>query len=190
MSGLSAGLVRCFDRLNAAAAWLARWAVLLMLAIGIWNVIGRYVGSAIGLNLSSNGLIEAQWYLFDLIFLLGLGWTLQKGGHVRVDVLQSRWSTRRRNRQELNGILLLLLPFAFGVMAISIDPALRSWSIGEMSPDPGGLPRTWVKSLVPLGFLLLGLQGIAEALRLRWALRNPNATTQADETTQNGGTTL
>lgn len=79
MSGLSAGLVRCFDRLNAAAAWLARWAVLLMLAIGIWNVIGRYVGSAIGLNLSSNGLIEAQWYLFDLIFLLGLGWTLQKG---------------------------------------------------------------------------------------------------------------
>lgn len=109
---------------------------------------------------------------------------------MRVDVLQSRWSTRRRNRQELNGILLLLLPFAFGVMAISIDPALRSWSIGEMSPDPGGLPRTWVKSLVPIGFLLLGLQGIAEALRLRWALRNPNATTQVDETNQNGGATL
>ena len=49
-------------------------------------------------------------------------------------------------------------------------PALRSWSIGEMSPDPGGLPRTWLKSLIPIGFLLLGLQGVAESLRLRWKL--------------------
>ena len=75
MNGRFAGLVRAIDVINAAAAWLARWAVLLMLAIGFWNVVGRYVGSAIGVNLSSNGLIEAQWYLFALIFLLGLGWT-------------------------------------------------------------------------------------------------------------------
>ena len=113
MNGRLAGLVSMLDGLNAAAAWLARWAVLLMLAIGFWNVVGRYVGSAIGINLSSNGLIEAQWYLFALIFLLGLGWTLQQGGHVRVDVLQNRWSPRRRDRQELRSLLLLLLPFAF-----------------------------------------------------------------------------
>ena len=190
MSGSQTAMVRLFDRLNAGAAWLARWAVLLMLAIGIWNVIGRYLGSAIGVNLSSNGLIEAQWYLFDLIFLLGLGWTLQKGGHVRVDVLQSRWPARRRQRQELGGILLLLLPFAFGVMAIAIAPALRAWSIGELSPDPGGLPRTWVKSLIPLGFLLLGLQGVAEALRLRWALHNGKTDTTTNEPDHNGGAAL
>ena len=190
MNGRLTSLIRLFDRLNAAAGWLARWAVLLMLAIGIWNVIGRYLGSAIGINLSSNGLIEAQWYLFDLIFLLGLGWTLQKGAHVRVDVLQSRWSPRRRYRQELNGLLLLLLPFAFGVMAISIDPALRSWSIGELSPDPGGLPRPWVRTLIPLGFLLLGLQGIAEALRLRMLLAQPGAVDSADRQAPHGGPTL
>ena len=60
MNGRFAGLVRAIDGLNAAAAWIARWAVLLMLAIGFWNVVGRYVGSAIRVNLSSNGLIEAQ----------------------------------------------------------------------------------------------------------------------------------
>ncbi|MGC6483390.1 MAG: TRAP transporter small permease subunit [Synechococcus sp.] len=190
MNSPQQALVRLFDRLNAGAAWLARWAVLLMLAIGIWNVIGRHLGSAIGLNLSSNGLIEAQWYLFDLIFLLGLGWTLQKGGHVRVDVLQSRWSAQRRNRQELKGLVLLLLPFAFGVMAIAIAPAWRAWSIGELSPDPGGLPRTWVKSLIPLGFLLLGLQGIAEALRLRLALRNEASSPATDAQQHDGGPAL
>ncbi len=179
MNDRFAGLVRGLDGINAVAAWLARWSVLLMLAIGFWNVIGRYVGSALGINLSSNGLIEAQWYLFDLIFLLGLGWTLQKGGHVRVDVLQNRWSARQRDRQELSGLLVLLLPFAFGVMALSMAPALSSWSIGEMSPDPGGLPRTWVKSLIPVGFLLLGLQGVAESLRLRWRLMHPDASSSA-----------
>ena len=178
------------DRVNAGAAWLARWAVLVMLAVGIWNVIGRYLGSGLGLNLSSNGLIEAQWYLFDLIFLLGMGWTLRKDGHVRVDVLQNRWSPRRRRRVELNSLLLLLLPFAFGVMAISIDPALRSWSIGELSPDPGGLPRTWVKSLIPLGFLLLGLQGVAEALRLGTTLQNGAAAPSPSRGEDNGGPTL
>ena len=68
-------------------AFVARWAVLMMLVLGFWNDVGRYVGAAIGYNLSSNRLIEGQWYLFDLSFLLGLAWTLQRQGHVRVDVL-------------------------------------------------------------------------------------------------------
>ncbi len=153
------------NNINKSFAILARWAVLLMLILGLWNVIGRYLGVAIGQNLSSNRLIEAQWYLFDVIFLLGLGWTLQCKGHVRVDVLQSNWSSRRKAKIELLGTIFLLLPFAIGVMAISIEPTLLSWLIGEASPDPHGLPRYWIKSLIPIGFLLLALQGISEAIQ-------------------------
>ncbi|MFM9111095.1 MAG: TRAP transporter small permease subunit, partial [Prochlorococcaceae cyanobacterium] len=116
--------------------------------------------------LSSNALIEAQWQLFDLMVLLGLGYALQKDDHVRVDVLQSRWHPRRQARVELAGTLGLLLPFVVVVVLASVEPTLRSWAQGEMSPDPGGLPRYWVKSLIPLGFLLLGLQGVAQAIRL------------------------
>jgi TRAP-type mannitol/chloroaromatic compound transport system permease small subunit len=155
------------DALNRAMARLARGALLLMLALGGWNVVGRYVGLAMGANLSSNLLIEGQWYLFAAAFLLGLGYTLQRRGHVRVDVLQARWGPRRRARLELAGTLALLLPFVGVVLAVSLEPTLASWRIGETSPDPDGLPRYWVKSLIPLGFLLLGLQGIAEAIRLR-----------------------
>ena len=54
------------DRLIRAAGWLGRWALLLMIAIGAWNVVGRYLGLALGLSLSSNALIEAQWFLFDV----------------------------------------------------------------------------------------------------------------------------
>ncbi|MFM7550813.1 MAG: TRAP transporter small permease subunit [Cyanobacteriota bacterium] len=154
------------DALNRLAAALGRWALLLMLALGSWNVVGRYVGLAVGRNLSSNALIEGQWYLFDLMFLLAMGYALQRDDHVRVDVLQSRWSQRRRARVELGGTLGLLLPFVLVVLLASLEPSLASWRLGEASPDPGGLPRYWVKSLIPLGFALLGLQGVAQAIRL------------------------
>ena len=86
---------------------------------------------------------------------------------MRVDVLQSRWGERKKRRWELIGTCALLLPFSFAVMALSLQPALHSWSIGELSPDPDGLPRYLVKALIPLGFMLLASQGIAEAIR-RW----------------------
>ncbi len=154
------------DGVNRLAARLGRWALLLMLALGTWNVVGRYGGLAVGRNLSSNALIEGQWYLFAAAFLLGLGYTLQRDDHVRVDVLQSRWSRRRQARVELAGTLGLLLPFVVVVLITAVEPTVHTWQIGEVSPDPGGLPRTWVKSLIPLGFLLLGLQGVAQAIRL------------------------
>ncbi len=161
-------IAQYLNNLNRAIAYIARWSVLLMLGLGFWNVVGRYLGVALGLNLSSNGLIEGQWYLFDIVFLLGLGWTLQRQGHVRVDVLQANWRPKRKAKIELIGTLLLLLPFALGVMAISIEPAFHSWNIREASPDPNGLPRYLIKALIPISFLLLALQGISEAITT-WA---------------------
>ena len=69
------------------------------------------------------------------------------------------------------GTVLLLLPFSLVVLALSLEPALQAWRLQEASPDPGGLPRYWAKSLVPLGFLLLSLQGLASAIRSRAALK-------------------
>ena len=156
-------------------AVISRWAVFMMLAVGFWNVVGRYVGAAIGYNLSSNRLIEGQWYLFDLLFLLGLSWTLQRQGHVRVDVFQARLNPRQKRRLDLLGTCCLLMPFALAVIFLSIQPAWHSWTIGELSPDPNGLPRYWVKSLVPFGFVFLVLQGVAEMIKSFVFLKDPKS---------------
>lgn len=169
--GTAAGWPERIDGLNRRAGRVGGLAILLMLALGVWNVVGRYLGLALGLNLSSNALIEGQWLLFSLAFLLGLGWTVQRDGHVRIDVLSSHWTRRRRLRLEWWGTLLLLLPFAALVLGLSLGPALEAWRIQEASPDPGGLPRFWGRSLIPLGFALLALQGLAQAMRARRALR-------------------
>ncbi len=176
-------IAKQIDNINKAIAVIARWSILLMLGLGLWNVIGRYLGVAIGQNLSSNRLIEGQWYLFDLAFLLGLSWTLQRQGHVRVDVLHGQWSKHRQIQLELLGTFLLLLPFAFGVMAISIEPTLQSWSIGESSPDPDGLPRYWVKTLIPISFFLLSLQGISKIIKKSAELKTQSETSKRKEKT-------
>tara|TARA_B100000700_G_scaffold211412_1_gene232357 strand:+ start:566 stop:1114 length:549 start_codon:yes stop_codon:yes gene_type:complete len=157
---------RKIDELSEKIGMVSKWSVILMLSIGFWNIIGRYVGSLLGQNISSNNLIESQWYLFDIIFLLGISWTHKRKGHVRVDVIQNRLQKFQKNKIEHIGTLFLLLPFAFTIMIISVKPALYSLSIYEVSPDPNGLPRYLIKMLIPLSFLFLGLQGISEAIKI------------------------
>ncbi|MEO0517869.1 MAG: TRAP transporter small permease subunit [Cyanobacteria bacterium P01_A01_bin.116] len=162
-------LARKIDRFTNAVGKLAYWLVLVMIGVGVWNVLGRYLGNAIGQNLSSNALIETQWYLFDLVFLLGAAYTLQHNEHVRVDVFYDRWNKRRQAMANLFGTLVFLLPFSVLVIYFSWGSVLQSWAVRETSPDPGGLARYPIKSMIIVSFLLLIAQGISDAIK-NWAI--------------------
>ncbi|MGB0562736.1 MAG: TRAP transporter small permease subunit [Spirulinaceae cyanobacterium] len=158
---LARGIATCSE-------WIGRltyWFVLLMVGVGVWNVIGRYIGRAIGQNLTSNALIEIQWYCFDLVFFLGAAYTLKHDAHVRVDVFYKGFSRRQKAWVNLLGTLLFLIPFSALVIYFSWGSIVNSWTIWELSPDPGGLPRAPIKSLIVVSFVLLIGQGIAEALK-------------------------
>lgn len=158
-------LSRAIDKLNGLIGQAVSWATLLMIVIGAYNAIIRYLGRFIGTNLSSNVYLEAQWYLFSAIFLLGAAWTLKENAHVRVDVLFDRMSPRGQRVINVGGALLLLLPFCVFVFWTSVPSITNSWSILESSPDPGGLPRYPIKSLILVSVVLLGLQGISELIK-------------------------
>lgn len=144
---------------------LTAWLALAMVAIGGWNVVGRYVGKWVGQNLASNSLLEGQWYLFDVLFLLGAAYTLQKNDHVRVDIIYKSLGDRQRAWVNLLGTLLFLLPFCGLVIFYSWGSVLNSWQIWETSPDPGGLPRYPIKTMILVSFGLLILQGLSEAIK-------------------------
>lgn len=172
-------VARTIDRLTD---WIGRWTsglVLIMVLVGAWNVVGRYLDRFLGQQLTSNALIEIQWYLFDIVFFLGAAYTLKVGGHVRVDVFYKNWGVRGRAIANLIGTLLFLIPFASLVIYFSWDWTLRSWQILETSPDPGGLPRYPIKSAVVVSFALLIVQGISETLKNLAILRAP-ATTETE----------
>lgn len=158
-------LSRAIDKLNGWIGQAVAWATLVMILIGAYNAVVRYLGRFIGTNLSSNVYLELQWYLFSVIFLLGAAWTLKEDAHVRVDVLFDRMSQPVRRAINIGGALLMLMPFCVFVFWTSVPSIRNSWSIREMSPDPGGLPRYPIKALILVSFVLLALQGISELIK-------------------------
>lgn len=162
-------LSRIIDRFNEIVGRLSAGLVLLMILVGVWNVIGRYIGKGIGQNLTSNALIEIQWYIFDIVFLLGGAYALKHNEHVRVDLLYSRWTPRQKALVNLIGTLLFLIPFSILIIIFSWSAVANSWAVWEMSPDPGGLPRYPIKTMILVSCALLIIQGISEAIK-NWAI--------------------
>jgi TRAP-type mannitol/chloroaromatic compound transport system permease small subunit len=153
------------DAFNRHIGQLMFVCVLIMILVGVYNATVRYLGGFIGSNLSSNAYLELQWYLFGAVFLLGAAYTLQKDGHVRVDVLQSRLSPRTKAWIDLIGILVFMIPFCALVFWFSLPWVLNSWHLLEVSSDPCGLPRYPIKTVVPIAFLLLLLQGLSQLIK-------------------------
>ena len=158
-------LSRGIDRLNDAIGRGAAWLALVMVLLGAFNALARYAGRFAGRDLSSNAYLEGQWYLFSLLFLLGAAWTLRQDKHVRVDVLYGRLSERVKNWIDLVGTLVFLLPFCAFALWASLPSVRHSIETGEVSPDPGGLPRWPIKAVILAAFLLLALQGLSEAIK-------------------------
>lgn len=159
------GLARGIDRVTDTAYRLIRWLTVLMIVVGAYNAIARYVTKYTGFNLASNAYFDIQWYLFSLVFLLGAAYGLNREVHVRVDVLYTRLSSRTRTWIDLIGTLVFVIPFSI-VMLITSWPAVRnSWAVREASPDPGGLARYPIKTVILVCFSLLLLQGISQVIK-------------------------
>jgi TRAP-type mannitol/chloroaromatic compound transport system permease small subunit len=158
-------LADAIDALNQRLGSGLRWLALLMVLMGAYNAVARYLTRYAGVSLSSNALNEAQWYVFSLIFLLGAAYGLKVDAHVRVDVLYGRLSERARGWIDLLGTLLFLIPFTVLMLWVSYPTVRNSWTIREVSPDPGGLPRYPIKAVILVAFGLLLLQGVAQAIR-------------------------
>lgn len=151
-------VARRMDRFSERTGRLVYWLTLAMVIIGAYNAIVRYLDRYSGLGLSSNTYIEAQWYLFSLVFLLAAAYTLKHDAHVRVDVMYGRLSKRGKAWINVLGTVLFLIPFCVLMLWVSWPSVVNSWAVWEMSPDPGGLPRYPIKTMIPIAFLLLLIQ--------------------------------
>jgi TRAP-type mannitol/chloroaromatic compound transport system permease small subunit len=155
------------ERLGRAVCWLT----LAMVLVASYNAIARYLGKLFHANLTSNALVETQWYLFSIVFLLGAAYTLKHNAHVRVDVLYDRLGLRARAWINVLGGLLFLVPFCIFLLWTAWRPVVSSCKILETSPDPGGLPRYPIKALLIVAVVFILLQGLAEIVKQIAVLR-------------------
>lgn len=159
MEGLLA-TSRLIDRTTTAIGRWAAWLVVVAAVISAGNALVRKT-----LDWSSNGLLEIQWWLFAAVFLLAAPWALVSDEHIRVDIVNSRLSKRKRNIIELVGHALFLLPVAALIVWTSWFFFTASYAQSEQSPNAGGLPLWPIKALIPVAFGLLFVQGVSEIIK-------------------------
>ena len=106
-------------------------------------------------------------YLHGLFFMLALAFGIAQDTHVRVDILYSRMSTKRRHLINLVGHCIFLMPMAALIFFSSLPYVSASWRVFEGSSEVGGVPALFLlKSLLPVTALLLLLQGLASSAAL------------------------
>lgn len=136
------------------------WLLLVAVVISTVNAIVRRA-----FDMSSNAYLEAQWYLFAAVFMLGAGYAFLHEQHVRIDVLSSRLSRRTQVWIDVVGIVVFLLPLCVGVAWMALPSLMTAIETNEVSANPGGLLRWPLYALVPLGFALLALQALSELFK-------------------------
>ncbi len=147
------------ERTGQCISWLV---IFLVLLVG-YDVFMRYLFQS-----GSIGIQELEWHIFSIIFLIGAAYTLKHDEHVRLDIIYRSKFLNDRHRAWIDafGALFILLPFCILIVVSAWSFVSQAYIYNEASPDPGGLPARWlIKSMIPLGFTLLILQGIAESIK-------------------------
>jgi TRAP-type mannitol/chloroaromatic compound transport system permease small subunit len=153
-------LSRLIDLMNVRIGKVAAWAILVAVLVSAINAIIRKVFGA-----SSNAWLELQWYLFGAVFMLCASWTLKENEHIRIDIVSAKLSKRGRDRIDVMGHLLFLLPFVVVMIYLSWPFFVRSFQSGEVSTNAGGLLIWPAKGLILLGFIMLAFQWLSELIK-------------------------
>ena len=159
------------NQINLRVGQLISWLTLVLVALVITVVLSRYL-----LGVGSIAIQESVSYVHAMIFMLGLAFTLQRGGHVRVDIFYREFSPSRQAIVNLIGAVVFLMPFCGLILLASWDYVMASWSIRETSSETGGIAAVYLlKTLMIIMPVTLVLQGIAQVIESIAVLKKANS---------------
>lgn len=145
------------ERIGQVSSWLIF--ILVLLVAG--DVLFRYF-----FHISSIAEQELQWHILAAIAMFGSAYTFQQGEHVRVDLFYHLYNKKVKDWMDILIPLLITIPFSIFIIYLSSEYVIQAYTTGEVSPDPGGLGyRYLVKSLIPLGFILILIQAVSIFLK-------------------------
>jgi len=160
-------IVKALLRLSGAIDWfneklgfVTNLLVLLAVIVSAGNAMSRYA-----FNLSSNGWLEVQWYMFAVIVMYGASYTLRRNEHVRVEIFYLMLSERAQLWLDLICTILFLVPVCLLLAYLSWPFFRLAYDTSELSGNAGGLIRWPIKFVLPSGFVLLALQGVSEIIK-------------------------
>lgn len=164
------------DSLNNWVGKSVSWLTTILVVLVCFDVITRYL-----FNSTQAWIMELEWHLFALVFLLGAAYCFHHDKHVRVDLFYAKFSEKDKALVNFTGALLFLIPWCLVIIWVSFKYARQSYLIGETSPDPGGLPALYIiKYAIAVGVFLLLLQAISSLIKSGLVLFDKSMPEQAE----------
>jgi TRAP-type mannitol/chloroaromatic compound transport system permease small subunit len=154
------------DLLNEKIGYVCNLLVLAACIVSAGNAMIRYAFSY-----SSNSWLELQWYMFAILVMFGASYTFKRNEHVRVEIFYLFLSERGQLWLDMIGTLFFLIPTCLLLSYLSWPFFMQSYAVGEISSNAGGLVRWPIKIVVPVGFVMLALQGVSEVIKRIAALQ-------------------
>jgi TRAP-type mannitol/chloroaromatic compound transport system permease small subunit len=158
--GALLALSRLIDGISETIGRFVYWLLLIAVLISSINAVVRKA-----FNMSSNAYLEAQWYLFAAVFMLGAGYVFLHDQHVRIDFISSKFSRKTQTWVDVVGIGVFLIPLCITVIFMALPSVKLAIATNEVSANPGGLIRWPLYILVPIGFGLLAIQSLSELIK-------------------------
>lgn len=159
-----AALLRAVGVIDAIAEWSGRvfaWLIIPLVASLTYEVLARYLFGA-----PTIWAYDLSYMLYGAHFMLGAGYTLLKGGHIRTDIFYQSWSPRTQGKVDALLYLLLFFPGMIFFFWMGGQEFWQAWSIGERSDASPWRPILYpLKATLPLAALLLLVQGVSEFIK-------------------------
>jgi TRAP-type mannitol/chloroaromatic compound transport system permease small subunit len=164
------GFRKTVEVIDTIADWSGRvtaWLIIPMTIAVTWEVVARHFFRA-----PTIWAFDVTYMLYGTHFMLGTAYTLMRVGHVRTDMLYSRWSIRRQNWIDAIGYFFFFFPAMILLFYFGWQEFYHSFSIGETSDASPWRPIVYpFKGVIPLTAVLLLTQGIAELFKSVYAIR-------------------
>jgi len=159
------------DKFTSYAGVISASLIILLSLLVTYDAGMRYLFSE-----GSIALQEIEWHLYDIIFLLGISYTLQYQKHVRVDIFYTNYSDDNKKLVNILSMFFLVIPFSILIVMNSWDMMFQSYLQNEISSDPGGLTHRYIiKGMVVIAFILLIIQAISEIIKTYSKLESKKA---------------
>ena len=162
--GPPTALVRLVGVIDTISEWSGRvvaWLIIPLVAGATYEVIARY-----GFNRPTIWAYDLSYMLYGAHFMLGAGYTLLKGGHIRTDILYQNWSPRTQGRVDALLYLLLFFPGMIFFFWMGAQEGVQSMLIGERSDASPWRPILYpLKLVIPVTALLILFQGVSELIK-------------------------
>jgi len=148
------------DKVSEWSGKIFIWLIVPLAALVVFEVVSRRV-----FNMPHIWATEVTDFIYGPHFMLVAAYTLLHRGHVSIEVIYERFSPRVRAIMDCFTYLVFFFPFCIIAFTQGILFAYTSWSIGETSESAALIVVPGVKTVIPVAFLLILIQGSANFIR-------------------------